>query len=135
MWARVGVGLHRRANWLQLLRFGLVGSSGYAVNLAVFAALLTVAHLHFRFAAVGAFLVAVSNNYTWNRLWTFREQRGYAARQAPRFVVVASLGLGTSLLLLSLLVFAGLQELPAQAIAVLIVTPGSFLGNKLWTFR
>ena len=34
---RVRAGLRKPGNWLQLLRFGLVGASGYAVNLAVFA--------------------------------------------------------------------------------------------------
>jgi len=35
---RVHHGLRKPANWLQLLRFGAVGASGYVVNLAVFAA-------------------------------------------------------------------------------------------------
>lgn len=133
--ARLGPGLRRRDNWLQLLRFGLVGASGYAVNLAVFGTLLTVAHLHFRLAAVGAFVVAVSNNYLWNRLWTFREQRGHVAYQGLRFVAVAIVALGGNVALLSLLVSAGLPEVAGQAIAVLLVTPVSFLGNKLWSFH
>src|SRR4051794_11343770 len=34
---RVRHGLRRPANWLQLVRFALVGASGYAVNLIVYA--------------------------------------------------------------------------------------------------
>jgi putative flippase GtrA len=132
---RVRVGLRRRGNWLQLLRFGLVGASGYAVNLAVFGTLLAVAHLHFRLAAVGAFLVAVSNNYTWNRLWTFRDQRGHVGYQGLRFLAVSTAVLGANVGVLSLLVLAGVDELPAQAAAVVLVTPLNFLGNKLWSFR
>ena len=131
---RAGEGLRRKRNWLQLARFSLVGTSGYAVNLAVFGALLA-AGVHFRLAAVGAFLVAVTNNYTWNRLWTFRDQRGHVAYQGARFLVVSTVVLGANLFALSLLVLLGIAELPAQAVAVVAVTPLNFLGNKLWSFR
>ena len=70
--ARVRAGLRKRKNWEQLVKFCVVGASGYVVNLAVFALLLDVVGLHYISAAVGSFLVAVTNNYTWNRLWTFR---------------------------------------------------------------
>jgi putative flippase GtrA len=36
---------------------------------------------------------------------------------------------------LTLLVTAGLDKVPAQAIAVIVVTPLNFIGNKLWSFR
>src|SRR4051794_41756809 len=55
----------------QFVRFCAVGASGYAVNLAVYAALL-VAGLHYVAAAAIAFLVAAASNYLWNRTWTFR---------------------------------------------------------------
>jgi len=132
--ARAGAGLRRSANWLQLMKFGLVGASGYAVNLAVFGALLG-SGVDFRLAAVGAFLVAVSNNYTWNRLWTFRQQRGPVAYQGLRFLLVSLGVLTANLGLLSLLVLFGAGEMPAQAAAVIMVTPLNFLGNKLWSFR
>jgi dolichol-phosphate mannosyltransferase len=128
-------GIHHRGNMLQLVKFGLVGTSGYAVNLAVFGGLMVATHIHFRLAAVGAFLVAVTNNYTWNRLWTFRQQRGHLGHQGLRFLVVSTAVLGANIGLLSLLVLAGLQEVPAQAAAVALVTPVNFVGNKLWSFR
>jgi putative flippase GtrA len=36
---------------------------------------------------------------------------------------------------LYVLVKAGLGALPAQAIAIVVVTPLNFIGNKLWSFR
>ncbi len=44
-------------------KFALVGASGYAVNLAVYAALLRGAGLHYLLAAACSFVVAVTNNY------------------------------------------------------------------------
>jgi len=43
------------------LRFCLVGASGYAVNLAVYSAVLT-AGVHYQIAATMAFVVAASSN-------------------------------------------------------------------------
>jgi hypothetical protein len=34
-----------------------------------------------------------------------------------------------------LLVEAGLGKIPAQAVAIVVVTPVNFVGNKLWSFR
>ena len=133
--ARTRGALGRRANWLQLTRFGLVGASGYAVNLAVYTVLVKGVELHYLLAAICSFLVAVTNNYTWNRLWTFRGQRGRFAHQGLRFLVVSTLALCANLLVLALLVQFGTGKVLAQAIAIVLVTPLNFVGNKLWSFR
>jgi dolichol-phosphate mannosyltransferase len=132
---RFDAALRRRANWEQLVKFCVVGASGYVVNLAVYTLLLRGAGLHYALAAIGSFLVAVTNNYTWNRLWTFRHQRGHIVFQGLRFFVVSLLALCANVLVLHLLVQAGLGEVVAQAIAIVAVTPVNFLGNKLWSFR
>ena len=63
---RVRAGLRRPHNWLQLVKFTLVGGSGYVVNLAVFALAVEVAGLHHLVGATLAFVVAVLNNFWWN---------------------------------------------------------------------
>jgi dolichol-phosphate mannosyltransferase len=133
--ARMDAALRRRANWEQLVKFCLVGATGYAVNLVVYTVLLEVAGLHYLPAAIGSFLVAVTNNYLWNRAWTFRHERGHVVLQGARFLLVSTLALGANLLVLHLLVRAGLGEVVAQAIAIVLVTPVNFVGNKLWSFR
>ncbi len=132
---RAGAALRRPGNWVQLAKFCTVGATGYAVNLGVFSALLLWADWHHLAAATASFLVAVTNNYSWNRLWTFRGQRGHAAYQGLRFLIVAVCALAANLVLLEGLVALGLKEIPAQAIAIILVTPLNFVGNKLWSFR
>ena len=133
---RVHKAVRTPANWLQLIRFGAVGASGYVVNLAVYALLWGAADLDYRVAATGAFLVALTNNFIWNRAWTFRARDGHAGFQAARFVVVSLGAFGFNLLVLFVLVeFAGIAEVPAQAAAIVAATPLNFLGNKLWSFR
>jgi dolichol-phosphate mannosyltransferase len=142
---RIGRGARRGENWLQLVQFGVVGLSGYVVNLTVFA-VLTGSGLFFRDgsdglgvhyipAAVLAFCVAVMNNFFWNRHWTFDARHGHAGFQAARFFSVSVLALGINLIALELLIRVGdVSELPAQAIAVAFAMPFNFIGNKMWTF-
>lgn len=136
---RIHLGTRKPANWLQLFQFAVVGGWGYVINLLVFAALAEGAGLHHALAAVGAFLVAVTNNFVLNRLWTFRSQGArahHAGFQAARFFTVSVIGLSVNLIVLTLLVdVASMPEVPAQAIAVAVATPVNFIGNKLWTFR
>jgi putative flippase GtrA len=132
---RVGRGLRKPANWVQLVKFSVVGASGYVVNLAVYTTLVRALDVHYILAAMLAFCVAVTNNFLWNRHWTFQATRGHPAHQGVRFFAVSLIGLGFNLALLEFLVsVADLSELPAQAIAVAAAMPLNFVGNKLWTF-
>jgi dolichol-phosphate mannosyltransferase len=132
---RIGAAARRPASWWQLLKFGIVGGSGYLINLAVFALLAGMLDVHHLVAAVGAFCVAVTNNFLWNRYWTFSPGDGSAGFQAARFFVVSVAALGLNLIVLEALVAGGgTGELTAQAIAVAVAMPFNFLGNKLWTF-
>jgi putative flippase GtrA len=126
--------LRRRHNWEQLVKFCVVGITGYAVNLVVYTLLLRGVGVHYIPAAIGSFLVAVTNNYTWNRFWTFKAQRGHYGYQGIRFLVVSTLALLANLGLLAVYVEAGVDKVLAQAIAIVLVTPVNFIGNKLWSF-
>lgn len=132
---RVRQGMRRRDNWRQLVRFCLVGGSGYVVNLAVFTAAVSVLGLHHLIGATLAFAVAVANNFWWNRHWTF-DARGERARfQAPRFFAVSTAAFLAQAAMLELLVVgAATPEVVAQAVSVVAATPLNFLGNKMWSF-
>jgi len=129
-------GMRRPANWLQLVRFGLVGGLGFVVNLAVYTLFVHSLNVDYRAASVVAWLVAVANNFVWNRHWTFDAREGVAHHQAVRFLLVSLVTEAISLALLTVLVeVGGLSKVPAQAVAVAAATPLSFLGNKLWSFK
>jgi putative flippase GtrA len=132
---RIGAAARRPASWIQLLKFGLVGGSGYLINLAVFALLADGLGVHHVLAAVGAFCVAVTNNFVLNRYWTFGPGEGPAHFQAARFFTVSLASLGLNIAVLELLISGHVTgELTAQAIAVAVAMPFNFLGNKLWAF-
>ena len=117
----------------EFVRFCAVGASGYAINLAVYAALLGIG-LHYLAAAAIAFLVAAASNYLWNRTWTFRTSGAPVIGQGARAFVVSGLSLGANQLFLFALVAAGAGHLAAQAVAIVLATPFSFAANKLWAF-
>lgn len=130
----VAAALRTRHHWEQLGKFCVVGALGYAINLGVYAAIIS-AGVHFLVAATCSFLVAVSNNYFWNRIWTFRDRRRGVAMQGMQFLAVSLASLGANLLVLDLFISLGAGKLVGQAIAIVVVTPLNFLGNKLWSFR
>jgi putative flippase GtrA len=131
--ARAVRALRSPHNWIQLAKFGAVGTVGYVVNLGVYAALLGIgAHK----AAVVSFVVSAANNYWWNRHWTFAHQKGHFAYQGARFFIVALVALGVNQVwLLIFLDWLGWGKIVSQAVAIVLVTPLNFLGNKLWSFK
>jgi putative flippase GtrA len=129
----VAIRTSRRLLESQFARFCAVGASGYAVNLAVYAALLA-AGLHYLAAAAIAFLVAATSNYAWNRAWTFGTSGAPVVGQGARALLVSALSLGANQLFLLVLVAAGAGHLAGQAVAIVLATPFSFVANKLWAF-
>ena len=117
------------------MKFVAGGASGYAVNIGVYALgheVLGIGHLR---SATVAFVVAVFNNFWWNRHWTFGAREGHAGFQAARFfavsVVAFFFALGVSQLLVST---TELPDVVAQAISIVAATPLNFVGNKMWSF-
>jgi dolichol-phosphate mannosyltransferase len=132
---RVRHGLRRPHNWIQLIKFFAVGGSGYVVNLVVFTIAFDRLHFHHIAAATLAFVVAVFNNFWWNRHWTFGARGGHAGFQAARFFAVSVLAFFFALGVLELLVTqTSVPEIAAQAISIVVATPLNFLGNKMWSF-
>ena len=130
----VALALRARDNWTQLAKFCVVGGVGYVINLGVYALLLH-GGLYYLLAATFSFLAAVTSNYTWNRLWTFRDRRRGVAAQGMRFFAVSLACLLANLAMLHVLISLGSGKLVGQAVAIVLVTPLNFIGNKLWSFR
>jgi putative flippase GtrA len=129
-------GMRRPANWLQLIRFSIVGASGFAVNLVLYDLFVKHIGIEYLIAEAAAWIIAAANNFFWNRHWTFKAREGLVHVQAIRFLVVSLVALGFNLLVLRLLVeTAGLDKVLAEALALALATPLNFLGNKLWSFR
>jgi putative flippase GtrA len=135
MHRRVRHGLRQTHNWIQLSKFFAVGGSGYVVNLATFWVAENRLGLHYLAAATLAFVLAVVNNFWWNRHWTFGAGEGHAGFQAARFFTVSVVAFFFAAGILELLVSqTSLPKLGAQAISIVLATPLNFVGNKMWSF-
>ena len=133
---RLSYELRHPENHKQLIRFLCVGASGYAVNLVSFFFLVHVPQAADTLAFILAAIIASTNNFIWNRHWTFRAKHDHAGRQAVRFFLVSGLVLLLSLGIYRLLVDAGIsQHTAADGIAWIIATPISFVVQKLWSFK
>ena len=132
---RVRHGMRRPHNWVQLVKFVTVGGSGYVVNLVTFAVASGLLGLHHLVAATLAFVVAVTNNFWWNRHWTFGARDGHAGFQAARFFAVSVFAFAFAAAVLEALIrFTDAPEVGAQAISIVAATPLNFVGNKMWSF-
>lgn len=101
--------------------------------------------------SLAAFLIANLWNFQWNRIWTFKS-RGHWGQQYSAFLTIGILAQGLGLVVLTFLMDAGspvslsrslfddssvllTRVYWAQLLTIAVVTPVSFLLNKLWTFR
>nr|WP_156612002.1 GtrA family protein [Auraticoccus cholistanensis] len=160
--------IRHRHNWVQLIRFGLVGGSGVLVNLLVVIICNKVgADEHgilvdlpwsrfnvrwYHAYSTLAFLVANVWNFQLNRQWTFKSapHSGWWREYWP-FLAVGLVGQAVNLVIVTLMLNPESPlALPtsyfdsstgfrtplywAQLTGIVLVTPMSFVVNKLWTF-
>jgi dolichol-phosphate mannosyltransferase len=126
----------------RFLRFGVVGLSGVAVDLAVFYFLRTHVNLPIAVNTMGSAEVAVLNNFLWNDFWTF----GDIARQQPgqrhrlqrfvKFNLICLAGILLQALIVSLLHDKfSVNEFIAKLIAIVTVTFWNFWVNLKLSWR
>ena len=118
----------------QLLRFSLVGATGFAINVVAFAAALALG-AHHLIAATAAAAIAMASNFACNRHWTFQAGHAAPAPQAARFAAVSITACLFALVVVELLIgTAGLPALVAQPASIAAALPLSFAGNRTWAF-
>lgn len=126
----------------RFLRFGVVGFSGLAVDMAVFFLLFTSLGLGLTTSNVLSAETAIINNFIWNDAWTFadfaKQQQGWGARfkRFIKFNTICLAGLVLNTLLVNLLfnVF-GINAFLAKLIAIALVTAWNFWLNLKLSWR
>jgi putative flippase GtrA len=118
---------------LQLVRFGLVGSTNTVLTLGTYAVLVAL-HAPVALAGGAGWAVGAVNGFVLNRAWTFRgAARG--AVPAARYAVVALAGAGLNAALVSMAVSE--QHLPRIAGELAVLPPVTMLAFLLcrgWVF-
>jgi putative flippase GtrA len=121
----------------QFFKFGIVGVLNTLINLFVLYLLTEIVGVYYLVSAVFAFLVAVTNSFILNKVWTFNEKLKYKAHSRyAKFFVISVFALLINLLILYTGVeLFGFWYLFAQFIAICSNLIINFFGNKIWTFR
>jgi dolichol-phosphate mannosyltransferase len=123
----------------QFVKFGIVGASGFVVNLVLFTALQRVVPHHdeplqYNVIYTIAFLAGGVSNYYFNRIWTFKST-GHAVREGMQFLTVSGIALVVGLIVSALVspwLGHGHRTWFLGTVAGIFV---NFFLNKYWTFK
>ncbi len=123
----------------QFVKFGIVGASGFLVNLIAFTLLQRVVPNHtggMQYTVIYsiAFLSGGVSNYFLNRVWTFRSS-GHAGKEGVQFMAVSVLALLVGLAVSALVAPALGHGHKTWFIATCAGIVVNFFLNKYWTFR
>ena len=121
---------------MRFVRFGIVGCSGMLIDFGVTWLCKEKFRWNKYLSNSLGFIIAATNNYLWNRLWTFQSQSEAVAREYISFVVIAVIGLGLNNLIIYLLhERLHLNFYLSKLIAIGCVTLWNFIMNYVFTFR
>ncbi len=155
----------------RFIKFAFIGLLGFLIDFGILFILQSSVFppvndlqerlpLNVAIATTISFALAVSSNYTWNRLWTYPDSRSYSIRrQLAQFATVSVIGwiartiwITASYTVFGLLSTAAIRviifeyhprlldehklgTMIAQFIGVIVVMIWNFLANRYWTFN
>jgi len=146
----------RSQSFKQLIKYGMVGVVGFAIDFGIYYLLVVKFSVHYPFTPFLSDLLggnmsvkmldidtshiigsafAITNNFILNSYFTFKVTDKKLKRFAS-FAGIASIGLVISTLLITLFIgILGLDEMLAKVAATIIVAMLQFIVNKFFTFK
>lgn len=123
----------------QFIKFGVVGASGFVVNLIVFTLMQRAIPSHaqpvpYYIIYSVSFLAGGVSNYYFNRVWTFRST-GHAVKEGAQFLTVSVMALLVGLIVSALVAPYFGHGHKTWFIATVSGMVVNFFLNKYWTFK
>lgn len=121
---------------LKFLKFSVVGFSGTVVDFATTWFCKEKLRLNKYVSNSLGFVLAATNNYIWNRVWTFESTNSNISAEYGKFFFVSLIGLGLNNLMIYLL--HGKLKLNfyfSKVFAIAVVMFWNFFANYLFTFK
>lgn len=113
----------------------MVGLTGMLIDFGVTYVLKEFTNLHKYLANATGFVLAASNNFYWNKVWTFQDTNPDVSQQFLSFVVVSIVGLGINTIVIMLLETKfKMKFYLAKVLAIIVVVIWNFIMNYLYTF-
>ena len=137
----------------RFIKFAIVGFSGTVLDFGVFNFFSNIVGLSTILSSVISFLFGLTNNFFWNRQWTYPESKEIPfTEQFGKFAIVSVAGLAIRTTIFSFieeplihLSETYLGNLPltpevighnlALATVIIIVLFWNFFANKFWTYK
>ena len=121
----------------KIVKFGSVGALGSVTNIAIFSS-LTFLDVHYNLASVAAFLVAVTQNYSLNKKWTFKEHNTKTKKKFIKYFILNFISFLINLTVLNLIVLNfgddKLTTIVAQIIGIGVGMGLNFIGSYVVIF-
>lgn len=122
--------------YVKFIKFGLVGASGLIIDFFITWLLKEKLYFNKYVANSFGFILAVSNNYILNRIYTFQNSDANIGEQFTSFLIIALIGFGINMLLLYLLqTYTKTNFYVSKIIITLIVFIWNFGANNWYTFK
>ena len=120
---------------LKFLKFSVVGFSGTAVDFGVTWLCKEKLGLNKYLSNSLGFILAATNNYIWNRVWTFQSTNSNISAEYGKFFLVSLAGLGINNLIIYLLHGKlNLNFCLSKVFAIGVVMFWNFTMNYFFTF-
>ncbi|OIO20049.1 MAG: hypothetical protein AUJ37_01350 [Candidatus Magasanikbacteria bacterium CG1_02_41_34] len=118
----------------QLIRFIFVGSVNMVLSYSIFLICIYFFYFHYTLALIVEYFFGILNSYFWNRRWTFKSD-GNVKKEIRKFIFVYLVMFGLNYVLLSIFIdLINMRVFFAQMVAIIIITPVTFLAHKMWSF-
>lgn len=119
-----------------LFRYSVVGLLGTAIDLGLLYLFVDLLRINLLLAATMSFVLAVINNFTLNKYWTFRNKSDKTRRQFIKFLMLSAAGLLLTVICMAFFVYVlKIWYMAAKLITSVLVLTWNFLANKYWTFK
>lgn len=122
--------------YIVFIKYAVVGFLGTALDLGSLYLFVDVLHLHLLFSTALSFTLAVINNFTLNKYWTFQNKSSNVRKQFIKFLIVSTIGLLMTEMCMAFFVYVlQLWYMASKLITSGLVLMWNFLANKYWTFK
>jgi dolichol-phosphate mannosyltransferase len=121
----------------QFIRFAFVGLIGTLINISILYILTEYLSIFYVLSALVAFVVAMTTNFIFDKIWAFRENiYDRIIKEYVNFSIVSLSALLINIFFLYIFTeFLNMYYIISQVIAIGISLIINFIGNKIWTFH
>ncbi len=117
-------------------KYAIVGCLGTAIDLGSLYVFVDILHIHLLVSTALSFILAVINNFTLNKYWTFQNQNSNIRKQFIKFLIVSVTGLLLTEICMAFFVYGlHIWYMVSKLMTSGLVLLWNFLANKYWTFK